>query len=111
MFGNVKWWLIALVLLVPVIGLPLLWNEIQCHQDVAVGSTCSGHLSLLSVGLHNYHAGNGHFPPAYILGPDGKPWHSWRVLILPFIEQQRLYNEYNFDEPWDGPNNRKLASR
>jgi hypothetical protein len=37
--------------------------------------------------------------------------HSWRVLILPYIEQNELYKEYRFDEPWDGPNNRKLASR
>ena len=37
--------------------------------------------------------------------------HSWRVLILPFIDQAPLYNEYRFDEPWDGPNNRKLWSR
>ena len=37
--------------------------------------------------------------------------HSWRVLILPFLEQQELYNAYNFAEPWNGPNNRKLAGR
>jgi hypothetical protein len=37
--------------------------------------------------------------------------HSWRVLILPFIGQEALYKQYNFDEPWDGPNNRKLAAR
>ena len=37
--------------------------------------------------------------------------HSWRVLILPYIEQQELYKEYRFDEPWDGPNNRQLAHR
>ncbi len=36
--------------------------------------------------------------------------HSWRVLILPFLEQQELYRAYKFDEPWNGPNNRKLAS-
>lgn len=34
--------------------------------------------------------------------------HSWRVLILPFMEQQTLYDLYNFAEPWDGPNNRRL---
>lgn len=34
--------------------------------------------------------------------------HSWRVLILPYIEQQKLYARYRFDEPWDGPNNRQL---
>ncbi len=37
--------------------------------------------------------------------------HSWRVLILPVLSQQELYNAYDFAEPWDGPNNRKLAGR
>jgi hypothetical protein len=58
----------------------------------------------------NYHDAKGHYPPAYVAGPDGRPWHSWRVLILPYIEEQRLYDRYDFDEPWDGPNNRLLAA-
>ena len=37
--------------------------------------------------------------------------HSWRVLILPFLEEQRVYDAYNFAEPWDGPNNRLLLNR
>jgi prepilin-type processing-associated H-X9-DG protein len=37
--------------------------------------------------------------------------HSWRVLILPFLEQKPLYDQYRFDEPWDGPNNRQLADK
>lgn len=37
--------------------------------------------------------------------------HSWRVLILPYIEGGELAAKYRFDEPWDGPNNRLLASR
>ena len=37
--------------------------------------------------------------------------HSWRVLILPFLDSQHLYEQYDFDEPWDGPNNSKLAER
>lgn len=57
----------------------------------------------------NYEQSNGHFPPAYTLGPDGRPWHSWRVLILPYIEGHKLYEAYRFDEPWDGPNNSRLA--
>jgi hypothetical protein len=59
----------------------------------------------------NYHDTYGCFPPAYVADRDGKPMHSWRVLILPFLEQRELYRAYNFDEPWNGPNNRKLASR
>ena len=34
--------------------------------------------------------------------------HSWRVLILPYLEQQDLYDRYLMDEPWDGPNNSRL---
>jgi Protein of unknown function (DUF1559) len=59
----------------------------------------------------NYHETYGCFPPAYLANRDGKPMHSWRVLILPFLAQQELYRAYNFDEPWNGPNNRNLESR
>ncbi len=37
--------------------------------------------------------------------------HSWRVLILPFLEEPSLFKKYNFNEPWDGPNNSKLADQ
>ena len=59
----------------------------------------------------NYYDVNHRYPPPYIAGPDGRPWHSWRVLILPYIEERDLYQEYDFAEPWDGPNNSKLAGR
>jgi hypothetical protein len=59
----------------------------------------------------NYHETYGCFPPAYLADRDGKPMHSWRVLILPFLSQQGLFSTYDFAEPWDGPNNRKLAGK
>lgn len=68
-------------------------------------------LKQIGLALHNYHDTHGRFPPAVLLGPDGKPWHSWRVLILPYIEQAELYNQYHFDEPWDGPRNSKLLEK
>jgi hypothetical protein len=59
----------------------------------------------------NYHETYGCFPPAYVADREGRPMHSWRVLILPFLERHDLYDTYNFAEPWDGPNNRRLADR
>jgi hypothetical protein len=59
----------------------------------------------------NYHSAYGSLPPAYVADKDGRPMHSWRVLILPVLEQSQLYNAYNFAEPWNGPNNRALAGK
>ena len=65
-------------------------------------------LKQIGLAMHNFHDVHKHFPPAVIYGPDGKPWHSWRVLILPFVGQVTLYHKYRFDEPWDGPHNKAL---
>ncbi len=43
-----------------------------------------------------------------ITDKDGKPLLSWRVAILPYLEQQELYNKFKLDEPWDSPNNKPL---
>ncbi|HZW34640.1 MAG TPA: DUF1559 domain-containing protein [Isosphaeraceae bacterium] len=46
---------------------------------------------------------------SYIADATGKPMHGWRVLILPFLEQSAVYNQYDFSEPWDGPNNPRMT--
>jgi uncharacterized protein DUF1559 len=69
---------------------------------------CRNNLKQIGIAMHNYHDEHGCFPPAYIADAGGKPIHSWRVLLLPYLEQDGLYRKYRFDEPWDGPNNRKL---
>ncbi len=69
---------------------------------------CVYNLKQIMIAMHNYHDTWKTFPPAYIPDANGKPMHSWRVLLLPYLEQQPLYDQYKFDEPWDGPNNRKL---
>ncbi len=61
--------------------------------------------------MHIYNDAAGSFPPAAICDPDGKPLLSWRVAILPYIEQYELYKKFRLDEPWDGPNNSKLLSQ
>src|SRR5439155_1388856 len=48
------------------------------------------------------------FPAAAVYDKDGKAILSWRVLILPYIEQDRLYRKFRLNEPWDSPHNKKL---
>lgn len=73
--------------------------------------SCQNSLTQIALAMHNYAHRYGTFPPAYIADSRGKPIHSWRVLLLPFLEDEKLYREYSFDEPWDGPNNRKLHQK
>jgi hypothetical protein len=65
----------------------------------------------LTLACHNYEAVHGSLPPAVVYGPDGTPLYSWRVLILPYIEQDDLYKEFHLDEPWDSEHNNKLLDR
>lgn len=70
--------------------------------------SCQSNLRQIAIALQLYHLRYGSLPPAYVADANGKPMHSWRVLILPFLERDDLYAKYRFDEPWDGPNNRQL---
>ena len=65
-------------------------------------------LKLLVVAMHNYHALHQHFPPAVVVGPDGKTLHSWRIELLPFLDEKRLYDQYRMHEPWDSPHNKLI---
>ena len=69
---------------------------------------CLYNLKSIGLALRYYHEDHGRFPPAYVADEAGRPMHSWRVLLLPYLDLGWLYREYRFDEPWNGPNNRKL---
>ncbi|KKL58567.1 hypothetical protein LCGC14_2224090, partial [marine sediment metagenome] len=97
---------VGLVALVGFLG-----RAIQLARQAAVHSACTCRLAQMQVALHNYHYEHGHFPPAYLTDDEGTPIHSWRVLILPYMEEDELYDAYSFDEPWNGPNNIRLANR
>jgi len=86
----------------------LLLPAVQQAREAARRSQCKNNLKMIGLALHNYHDMYNSFPPAFVADENGNPMHSWRVLILPFIDQAPLYAQYRFDEPWDGPNNSRL---
>jgi hypothetical protein len=66
-------------------------------------------LKQIMLALHNFHDVYKRLPPAALCDPQtGKPVLSWRVALLPFLEQKNLFNQFKLEEPWDGPNNKKL---
>jgi prepilin-type processing-associated H-X9-DG protein len=80
-------------------------------RAAAVRSQSRNNLKQIGLAMWNYHNDKGHLPPAVGIGPDGKTRYSWRVALLPYLAQNDLYEQYRFDEPWDGPNNRKLIAK
>jgi len=69
-------------------------------------------LKLLALAMLGYHEANGTFPPWAIYSKDGKrPLLSWRVAVLPYLEQGELYKQFKLDEPWDSEHNRRLVAK
>lgn len=87
------------------------WPLISTARSAAQQATCSANLRTIAAALQRYHDQHGSYPPPYFTDATGKPQHSWRVLILPQLGEQALYDQYRFDEPWDGPNNFALQMR
>ncbi len=71
---------------------------------------CSYNMRRIGVALKSYHVDYGGFPPAYTVDADGKPLHSWRTLILPYLDQKALYDTIDLSKPWDDPINAKAAA-
>lgn len=78
-------------------------------RPAARRTVCLNNMRQVALAMHNFQSEHGHFPPAYIADENGKPMHSWRVLLLPYLDRQDLFERYSMKEPWDGPNNQKLA--
>jgi hypothetical protein len=67
-------------------------------------------LSQIGIAVHNYHDAHKRLP-GDITDKLGKPLLSWRVLLLPHLEQAKLYKEFKLDEPWDSKHNKKLLAK
>lgn len=63
----------------------------------------------IALAIDNYVLDNQHLPPSGTTSATSSAQQSWRVLLLPYIGHEALYKRYRPDEPWNGPNNIKLA--
>ncbi len=109
---NLRSLLLVFLILSVVLGLARAFSlSLRGAQDAARRVSCSGHLCQLAVALRSYHDVYGTLPPAVVCDAQGRPQHSWRVLLLPYLDAGDVYADYRFDEPWDGPHNRRLAAR
>jgi hypothetical protein len=105
--------LFVIVSIAAVIALVASWVKHRREEMIVAGGRlrCTYNIGWVEMGLRGYFAEHGTLPPAFVADANGRPMHSWRVLILPFMGEEALYAKYRFDEPWDGPNNRLLANQ
>jgi prepilin-type processing-associated H-X9-DG protein len=86
------------------LALPSLRSSWEASRRVR----CVSNFKQIGLAMHNYVASTNAFPRPAILDVRGKPLLSWRVAILPYIEEQELYDKFKRDEPWDSPHNKSL---
>ena len=105
-----RFWILLSATLVLAIVTLLLFPVSQVRES-SRRTECLNRVRQLTLAMHNYESDLGRFPAAYLKDEAGKPIHSWRVAILPYMEYQNLYDQYDFDEPWNGPNNVTLLDQ
>ena len=80
-------------------------------REAARRMQCSNNLKQIGLALHNYEQKYEMLPPAYTVDAEGKRLHSWRTLILPYLEEAALYAKVDFSKAWDDPANEAVRSK
>ncbi len=93
------------------IGIALLLPAVQAAREAARRMQCTNNEKQIMLAMHNYHDARKELPPIFTVDKDGNLLHSWRVLLLPYIEQGELYEQIRLDEPWDSEYNKQFHER
>ena len=92
------------------VGAGLMLPAVSKVRDAASRTKSQNHLKQIGLAWHNFHDTRGFFPQD-VVDQNGKPLLSWRVSILPYIEEEALYRQFKLDEPWNSEHNLKLLAR
>lgn len=89
----------------------LLLPAVQAAREAARRTQMTNNFRQVLLAMLNHEAAMKRLPPQAICDEEGKPLLSWRVAMLPYLEEGNLYAEFRLDEPWDSEHNRKLIAR
>ena len=89
----------------------MLIPAVQAARDAANRVSDANNLKRLGLALLNYTDAHKRMPAQAIYDTQGKPLLSWRVMLLPYLEQNELYKQYHLDEPWDSEHNKQLIEK
>jgi prepilin-type N-terminal cleavage/methylation domain-containing protein len=98
---------VLVVLAIIAILVALLLPATRSARYAARRAQCTNNLKQIALALHNYEQEHNALPPAYTVDAQGRPLHSWRALILPYLEQQSLCRTIDLSKPWNDLANAK----
>ena len=93
------------------IFIALMLPATQRSRSGARITQCKNNLKQIALALRNYEAAYGTLPPAYTVDAEGRRLHSWRVLILPFIDHNEIYTQIDLSKSWEDPANATVYER
>jgi len=102
---------IGSLLFMPGILVALLLPAIQSARETARAAASANNMREIQLAMSNYEQTHRGFPAPASFDAQGKPLLSWRVHILPYLEQQALYQQFHLNEPWDSPHNKPLLAQ
>jgi prepilin-type processing-associated H-X9-DG protein len=110
--------IILIVIGVAVVGLlgcggvmfALLAPAVGAARGAAQRTQCMNNLKQIGLAMHNSNDAIRHLPPAYQADANGKPMHSWRILLAPYLDAAQVANQYDMNQPWDSPANNSVKS-
>lgn len=99
--------LLDIVVLIGIVAVlvALLYPSTRSAPTPGRRTQCKNNLKMIALALHNYHDVYAAFPPAYTVGENGQRLHSWRTLILPWLEHSERYQKIDLSKPWNHPSN------
>ncbi|MEK6238505.1 MAG: DUF1559 domain-containing protein, partial [Planctomycetales bacterium] len=100
-------WAVVLVLGFGFFGFMVMFVQ-RTHRRPARIACGRYHLKNILLAMHTYESVHGALPPPYLTDASGKRAHSWRTMLLPYLEMQDVHKRVDVSEPWDGPNNTLL---
>jgi prepilin-type processing-associated H-X9-DG protein len=96
---------LLLILAIIAVLIALLLPATRSVRPAARRAQCTNNLKQIALALRNYEQAHKALPPAYTVDANGRPLHSWRTLILPYLEQEALYRTIDLSKPWNDPAN------
>jgi len=90
--------------------LTLLWARVNKARFTNENQEMNA-LKWIAIAMQSYEREHGHFPPPVVTDRTGRPLYSWRVALLPYLDEKAMHERFHLDEPWDSEHNRRFVQQ